>query len=227
MLRLCMLADGLVHNQASKSHKDRQAGVPCNMQAQSSKPLYRSPLFTARSQRKLDTEQRLSTDGAPQPSPAKAPPRKQPSASRLAPPYPPQGGLPQTLGQQSHQQQQQLYQAQHPVMMTPVLPGPWGVLHPSLPGQQLTTPVPPMPMHTAALMSGNAQLQQQQSAGWVISHQNSPAQMQPQMQHARQSEVQAIQPQMLQGYQQLEQQPVSAAGHVTGSMDAGVRPAGI
>ena len=215
-----------------------QADGQCIMQTRSSKPLHSSPLFTARSQQKLSAEQRLSTDGSMQPSPAKAPPRRQPSASRLAAAPAPQSRLPQVLHQAQHpDQSQQLYQAQQPLMMTPMPPGPWGVLQPYAPPQQLMTPAPPMGMPTPAFVPGHAQLKQQQqpapygqiqlpaqqSRGFerkqqqppprtlgLVSHQNSPAQMPPQRQHAKQpaSHVMRLQP------QHWQQQP--ANGHVPG-----------
>lgn len=119
------------------------------LQSKSAQPLYGSPLFTARSQLKLDTERRLSGDTSPQASPAKAPPWKQPSTSRLAPPHALPGGqlqANQPESRHSHVGPAQPGQPQHPpgflqplpVAMTPMVP--WGPLQ-SLAPQMLMTPV--------------------------------------------------------------------------------------
>ena len=201
--------------------------------------MHSSPLFTARSQQKLSAEQRLSANGSTQPSPAQAPPRRQPSASRLAASSAPQSRLPRVQNQpQLSAQSQQLYQAQQPLVMTSVPPGPWSALHPSVAQQQLMTPAPPMGMQMPAFMPGHAHLKQQQPAPCgqmqmpaeqsheferrqqqqqqqqplrtlgLISHQSSPAQVHSQRQHAEQPAPQVMQPQP----QQWQQQP--ANGHV-------------
>lgn len=202
------------------------------LQAKSSKPLYGSPLFTARSQLKLDTERRLSNDASPQ-AVLKAPPHRQPSASRLAPLYAPHGGQPQQKGQQ-----QQMGQMQ-PVAMTPMLPAPWGVL-PSPAPQHLMTPVPPSamqmpPMMASVLAAGPAQTahpgappvqmlipavrsrspdrqqQQQQHVVQQVSHVNSPAQLQPQKQHSKQPLNQPQSKPQPQPQQQRQGQPQQSA----------------
>lgn len=203
------------------------------LQAKSSKPLYGSPLFTARSQLKLDIERRLSNDASPAAAPAKAPPRKQPSSSRLAPPYAPQGGQPQ---QQMGQPQQLVEMTPTlPVTMTPALPPPWGVLPSSAP--QLMPPVPPsamqLPVTMATVPRGGPQMalygalpadvlkpavpsrspdrqqQQQQRVLQQGSHQNSPAQLPP---HEQKPKQPLLQPQQLQRPpQQQQQQPQQTA----------------
>lgn len=126
--------------------------------SKSAQPLYGSPLFTARSQLKLDTERRLSGDTSPQASPARPPPRKQPSASRLAPPHALPGGQPQANQPDNgkpHVGPMQPGQLQHPpgfwqpqpVAMTPMMASPWG---------PLPSPAPQMPMTPAAASAGQA-----------------------------------------------------------------------
>jgi hypothetical protein len=186
-----------------------QADGQCIMQARSSKPLHSSPLFTARSQQKLSAEQRLSADGSMQPSPANAPLRRQPSASRLAAPSAPQSRLPQALSQpQLSDQLQRLYQAQQP-LLTPMPLGPWGGLHPSLPPQQLMTPAPLMSVPMPAFVPGPVHLKQQQSAP--------PVQMlmPAEQSHGFERQQQHRQHQQQQQQQQQQRQPPRTLGLVS------------